>query len=72
MHALVRYYALVCSAAWLYIACSKHYVLNVDHSTIYSYSIYFVDSEHENASSDSESGDSVEDINLEVTSAGLM
>ena len=44
---------------------------NVDYSTIYSSMIYLVDSEHENASSDSESGDSVEDINLEVTSAEL-
>ena len=39
----------------------------VDHSTM----IYLVDSEHENASSNSESGDSDEDVNLEVTAAGL-
>ena len=39
---------------------------------LYIAMIYFVDSEHENASSDSESSDSVEDINFEVTSAGLL
>ena len=41
MRTLVRYCALICSAAWIiiYIACSKHYDPNVDHSTIYSYDL---------------------------------